>query len=294
MVQLTQTNGTITKNYDYDAFGIEKDIDQNDTNPFRYCGEYYDTETGTIYLRARYYDPSVGRFISEDPIGDGLNWYTYAGNNPIMFIDPSGFIYDEIDYLRGLDAGLDDAFFGGNIRKVANVIFIVSGNSDKVIKDTDIQKYVDYNQEYCDGYYTGQVWGIAPTAATAMGGLTNTGGTGPAVVTNSGGIVSGSSSGSKVLVVPNIYFSENDEDEGTNQPDIKYPGDDPAVSPGEGWEWRGAGDPSSGKGSWYNPETGESLHPDLQHPDPIGSHWDYKAPDGNQFRINPDGTIIPK
>ncbi len=90
VVQLTQTNGTITKNYDYDAFGIEKNIDQNDTNPFRYCGEYYDTETGTIYLRARYYNPSVGRFISEDPIGDGLNWYTYCNNNPIYFIDSSG------------------------------------------------------------------------------------------------------------------------------------------------------------------------------------------------------------
>ncbi len=96
VVQLTQTNGTITKNYDYDAFGIEKDIDQNDTNPFRYCGEYYDTETGTIYLRARYYDPSVGRFITEDSylgkIEDplSLNLYVYCANNPIMLVDPSG------------------------------------------------------------------------------------------------------------------------------------------------------------------------------------------------------------
>ncbi len=96
VVQLTQTNGTITKNYDYDAFGIEKDIDQNDTNPYRYCGEYYDTETGTIYLRARYYNPSVGRFISEDSywgkIVDplSLNLYTYCVNNPLRFLDPTG------------------------------------------------------------------------------------------------------------------------------------------------------------------------------------------------------------
>ncbi len=98
VVQLTQTNGTITKNYDYDAFGIEKDIDQNDTNPFRYCGEYYDTETGTIYLRARYYNPSVGRFISEDSyLGNNedplsLNLYTYCYNNPVNLFDPSGHI----------------------------------------------------------------------------------------------------------------------------------------------------------------------------------------------------------
>ncbi len=96
MVQLTQTNGTITKNYDYDAFGIEKNIDQNDTNPFRYCGEYYDTETGTIYLRARYYDPSVGRFITEDSylgkIEDplSLNLYLYCHGNPISYYDPTG------------------------------------------------------------------------------------------------------------------------------------------------------------------------------------------------------------
>ncbi len=42
--------------YIYDAFGVEKNIDENDTNAFRYFGEYYDAETGTIYLRARYYD----------------------------------------------------------------------------------------------------------------------------------------------------------------------------------------------------------------------------------------------
>ncbi len=103
VIQLTQTNGTVTKNYDYDAFGIEKNIDQNDTNPYRYCGEYYDTETGTIYLRARYYDPSMGRFISEDSyLGNNtdplsLNLYTYCANNPILYKDPSGHVYDIVD-----------------------------------------------------------------------------------------------------------------------------------------------------------------------------------------------------
>lgn len=53
-------------------------------------GEYFDKETGNIYLRARYYDPGLGRFISEDPIRDGLNWYVYCGGNPIKFVDPLG------------------------------------------------------------------------------------------------------------------------------------------------------------------------------------------------------------
>ena len=92
---LTNTTGTVTKNYHYDAFGVEVDPIATDSNPFRYCGEYFDKETGTIYLRARYYSPMTGRFTTEDPIHDGLNWYTYCHNNPIVFIDPSGLV--EVD-----------------------------------------------------------------------------------------------------------------------------------------------------------------------------------------------------
>ena len=96
VVNLTDKDGNITKSYRYDAFGVEKNIDENDTNAFRYCGEYYDKETATVYLRARYYNPSTGRFISrdsfagknEDPLS--LNKYTYCHNNPIISIDPSG------------------------------------------------------------------------------------------------------------------------------------------------------------------------------------------------------------
>ena len=61
-----------------------------DTNPYRYAGEYYDLETGFIYLRARYYDPTLGRFISEDPICDGINWYSYCAGDPVNFVDPWG------------------------------------------------------------------------------------------------------------------------------------------------------------------------------------------------------------
>ena len=72
---LTDSAGNMVREYEYGAFGMEVSKDSNDTNPFRYCGEYYDNETESIYLRARNYDPGIGRFTSEDPARDGLNWY---------------------------------------------------------------------------------------------------------------------------------------------------------------------------------------------------------------------------
>jgi len=74
----------------------------------------------------------------------------------------------------------------------------------------------------------------------------------------------------------------------------KYPGDDGTKCPGKGYEWRGNGDPSTGKGSWYNPKTGESMHPDLGHGEPIGPHWDYTSPSGETYRIFPNGTYSLK
>ena len=65
-VLLTRGN-SIVRDYDYDAYGKEKGGSSADENPFRYSGEYFDSETGFIYLRNRYYDPSSARFISEDP-----------------------------------------------------------------------------------------------------------------------------------------------------------------------------------------------------------------------------------
>jgi RHS repeat-associated protein len=87
---IANSSGSITKTYAYDAFGVELSPVASDTNPFRYSGEYFDAETGDYYLRARYYNPRLGRFLTEDPVRDGNNWYVYCNNNPVRYVDPSG------------------------------------------------------------------------------------------------------------------------------------------------------------------------------------------------------------
>lgn len=79
---VTDESGSVSANYRYDAFG--NTLSETSPDPFGYCGEYLDSESGLIYLRNRYYDSSTGRFITEDPAQAGLNWYVYCGNNPVM------------------------------------------------------------------------------------------------------------------------------------------------------------------------------------------------------------------
>ena len=87
VVKYINSSGAVLKSYDYDAFGEESNASSTDANPFRYAGQYFDAETGTYYLRARYYSPGRGRFTTEDPIRFGLNWYVYGNNNPVYFVD---------------------------------------------------------------------------------------------------------------------------------------------------------------------------------------------------------------
>ncbi len=96
VIQIVDRNGNVVNNYEYDEWGNILTSNETVSNPFKYAGEVYDQETGLYYLRARYYDPSIGRFINEDTYEGqidnplSLNLYSYCYNNPLIYNDPSG------------------------------------------------------------------------------------------------------------------------------------------------------------------------------------------------------------
>ena len=87
----TNAGGTQVWAANADAFGVGTPSGSATVN-LRMPGQYYDSESGLFYNWNRYYSPSIGRYISSDPIGQegGLNTFNYAESSPVMFIDPEG------------------------------------------------------------------------------------------------------------------------------------------------------------------------------------------------------------
>jgi len=212
---------------DLSAFA-ENLSEMNPIIPWVYSTKHYDAETRLIYYGHRYYDPSIERWISIDPLWDkdSSNLYLFALNNPLNYYDPDGRFVLVIPLIGfSVKAMLTATAYASAAGAVAWGAYKV----DKTIKEIkeETKRYEEWKE------------------------------------------------------------SQKNE----KPPyDGKVLGKDPSKCPGQGFEWRGKGKPGSSRGSWYNKETGESLHPDLDHPIPKKPHWDYQGPSGNKARLNTDGT----
>jgi RHS repeat-associated protein len=93
---LSDASGATLATFSRDAWGNPVSAQGSASTPFGFAGELVDSETGFVYLRARMYDPQIGRFIQRDTYGGrraapgSLNRYAYAGNSPATYRDPSG------------------------------------------------------------------------------------------------------------------------------------------------------------------------------------------------------------
>ena len=104
-LRFADVEGALVDSYAYDEFGNDLSGNQGGAQPFGFTGYQKDNISDFLYAQKRYYNPYSARFISEDPIRSGGNWYGYCSNNPLSFLDPTG-LSDECS---------DNDFIGGTI-----------------------------------------------------------------------------------------------------------------------------------------------------------------------------------
>ena len=253
--------------YSYDAWGNHTIKAYNKTianaNPFRYRSYFYDTDTGLYYLKTRYYDPEVGRFLNMDSVDyadpetlGGLNLYSYCNNNPVMYSDPDGH-----------SIILACLIIGAIVGATAGGVIAYTEASSRGITGAELVGWV-FIGVVAGGVIGGAVGaGLGALAAPLIGGA----GASMAFASGEAVAVTGVAASTKLIggiAALGYLFSK--------WVPGSWPGDDPTVPPGDDFVWRGPGDIGSKFGEWFNKYTGDQLHPDLNHPLPKGPHWGWR------------------
>jgi RHS repeat-associated protein len=250
---IVSTSGSELDHIVYDSFGnIVTETDAANGDRFKFAGMQYDAITGQYYDHARWYGPTQGRFLSEDPDGFGAgdpNLFRYVGNGPTFQVDTGGMFAQSLNPIAG----------GGTVLVLTGVVLYfmtqqLVAQHQGVLLDIQIAAARMQSQlQVMNARLVAMV--MAGVAATSLLNAT----------------------------VP--------------VPSLPFPGEiPPDQAPGPGFEWRPVGTmPGSTTGNWFNPATGESLWNDMQHPPPIGPHWDYGKRGGKgRWRWFPGGGMEPK
>ncbi len=283
-----RSNMRVTEENAADTFGRGL----NPRVPYAYAGKRFDPATGLIYFGQRYYDPNLGRWLTQDPAGsvDSSNLYQYVFNNPYRYIDPNG--ESVIDFI----VGLGEMVGGG--------VLLVTGCALEIVTFGGFTFGVGFTSSAgiaLMSYGAYQVGRNAACPARAMDSVARTLHTSMA-----GNAASSSLSYLNYSTVDAFEYrlldKKGDERRSSDEPGSPPHrgdelGNDPTRCPGKGFEWKGNGEPGSRQGKWVKGPKGsqEGLYPDLDHPKPIGPHWDYEGPDFPKgARLYPDGTWSPK
>ena len=173
VIALYDGNGDIRTVYTYDSWGKLISVTDGEgnalganklgsLNSIRYRGYVYDSETGLYYLQSRYYDPETGRFLNADDVDYigisgtviSFNSFAYCGNNPIMYVDPTGYGRTYVIYYNNPGSGfyaqaMNSPYYN---RKSKNVYMIsVTSNQDFINAWNSMSGTIDYVYLYLHG-----------------------------------------------------------------------------------------------------------------------------------------------
>lgn len=184
-VAMTDPNKALVNRYAYEPFGQILQEQEEVAQPFKYVGQFgvMADPNGFYYMRARYYDPKVRRFISEDPIGfagGDLNLFGYVQNNPVNRIDPEGLAWRQIRPLdlpilkyttigpfhhdRFIyDDGTDFGFYGNNRVRPDNPLSPITNkyqNTGEYLDDDILREAESFTRSWWDNNPAGYIFGI--------------------------------------------------------------------------------------------------------------------------------------
>lgn len=183
VIQIYNASGTLVGSYTYDAWGrvtenaTSADTENiTETNPIRYRGYYYDTETRLYYVNSRYYDPAVKRFLnSDDELLSAIstqtltdkNYFAYCDNNPVSRTDGEGTIWHIVV----------GAVIGGALNSIDDIVNIVSTYKSGGSQEEKTKAWVHLGLSFASGAVSGglAMSGVGPAASISINAVVSLG-----------------------------------------------------------------------------------------------------------------------